>query len=506
MAMSVLFKSLVVLCLYEPFTVNCVTIRTDIGDIIGMENNIKIAGIDFTVNTFFGIPYAKPPLDDLRYRKPVPHGRFEQPFYANEFGPACIQQQAGSTNFAMSEDCLTLNIYTPGDIRNSSVSYVVMIFIHGGGFDTGRGADFIGTNLVLGGDVIVVTLNYRLGFFGFMSTGDAHAPGNMGLWDQKLAIQWIHDHVENFGGDKSHVILFGQSAGATSILYQALNTQNSGLFQGIISQSFSSFKWNYDSKPYEKVMRVAQTFNCNTASKTDILQCLREVDAQNIQAAISSVRQGDPTVYDLRFLPTLDNDFIKFDPCELSTVTSPASNKILEFFRSLNLLGGFNSQEGAFYAAQWPEFGNTETFEPDKNVINDDLIPKTLNLFHDNDYNEALKQQVIAEYTDWTNPDSPQHLRQQLLKLITDLEFGVPTMQMLSIHAGVAGSDNNKTFLYHFTAPPEIIEVLPRPSWATGANHGDELLFLVGVPSPSNWEYILMSSMVTYWTNFAKSG
>ena len=153
-----------------------VTVQTNVGTIVGFTSSYDIKGTRRNLNTFLGIPFAEAPVGTLRFRKPVPKARFRTVFKATDYGPACLQLRAGQIsdlNITFSEDCLNLNIFAPSDKLSNGELYPVMLYIHGGGYANGYSIGYEGGHLSLSGDVIVVTTNYRLNVFGFLSTGDS---------------------------------------------------------------------------------------------------------------------------------------------------------------------------------------------------------------------------------------------------------------------------------------------------------------------------------------------
>ena len=195
---------------------------------------------------FRGIPYARPPVDELRWRAPLPAPRWRGVRDATQFGAACMQppSRGGSiyhnTHASMSEDCLFLNIWTPANAHNAPV----LVWIHGGSLATGAGSEemYDGTRFAERG-IIVVSINYRLGALGYMAHPGLSAEsrrnisGNYGLMDQVEALQWIHRNIGAFGGDRSNVTIAGESAGALSVMYLMATPDARGLFQRAIAQS-----------------------------------------------------------------------------------------------------------------------------------------------------------------------------------------------------------------------------------------------------------------------------
>jgi para-nitrobenzyl esterase len=202
------------------------------------------------VKAFFGVPFAAPPVGDLRWKPPQPVRRWDGVRAATEFGPQCLQPggnpksvywEYSGGNLPMSEDCLTLNVWAPADTKGDAP---VMVWIYGGGFQVGGSARpvFNGTRLAERG-VVVVSLNYRVGALGFLAHPDLtaespkHASGNYGLLDQVAGLQWVQRNIRSFGGNPGNVTIFGQSAGASSVVHLMASPLARGLFQRAIAES-----------------------------------------------------------------------------------------------------------------------------------------------------------------------------------------------------------------------------------------------------------------------------
>ena len=202
----------------------------------------------FGVQGYLGIPYAAPPVGTLRWMPPQPYGRWHGVFEANNFGNFCTQPDGAGGTFG-DEDCLTLNVFRP-DIKKDSLKnlpFPVMVWIHGGGLVTGGSPTFDPSPLVLQGNVIVVTLNYRLGYLGFFANSaidsEHHLKANYGLMDQQLALKWVRRNIGAFGGDPRRVTIFGESAGAQSVYGNLASPAADGLFQGAIAESGAYFEF-----------------------------------------------------------------------------------------------------------------------------------------------------------------------------------------------------------------------------------------------------------------------
>ncbi|MEX6508990.1 carboxylesterase/lipase family protein [Jiella sp. M17.18] len=213
---------------------------------------------------FLGIPYAEPPLGERRFAAPVPRRHFAETFDADRYGPAAPQRRSMPTPLAkiagaaseFSEDCLYLNVWTP----DPGGQRPVLVFIHGGAFIIGSGSQYPGDDLARRGDVVVVTLNYRLGLVGFnafaeMFPGDERFQPNAGLIDQRLALQWVRDNIAAFGGDPGRVTVAGESAGAASVAFHLVSEGSRPLFSQAVLQS-GAFNLFY---PRERAIAVNES-------------------------------------------------------------------------------------------------------------------------------------------------------------------------------------------------------------------------------------------------------
>ncbi|CAJ0925028.1 unnamed protein product, partial [Mesorhabditis belari] len=190
---------------------------------------------------FLGIPYVEPPLGDLRFAKPKPITKFPQPMInATSWKPACPQAEpCGTMKAPYDEDCLYLNVFAPNGSRTPA-NKAVMVFIHGGSFDSGCAQEYpykAGVRTFVSQDVIVVTIQYRLGFWGFFTTLTDDYPANRGLLDQIEALKWVQNNIAKFGGDPKKVTIFGESAGSASVSAHSFSPLSRGLFAQTIQES-----------------------------------------------------------------------------------------------------------------------------------------------------------------------------------------------------------------------------------------------------------------------------
>src|ERR1700733_14664671 len=281
-----------------------------------------VPGKDPSVTVFRGVPYAAPPIGSLRWRAPQPVHAWAGIRHAGSFGNICVQNPLKPGSFyqvefyespePMSEDCLYLNVWTAAS--SASEKRPVMVWLHGGGFVEGSGSlpSFNGESLATQG-VVIVTINYRLGVFGFLSHPELsqespfHASGNYGMLDQLQALKWVKANIQNFGGDPDNVTIFGQSAGATSVLNLCASPLAKGYFRRAIVQS-GGFSQASDRKTQE----AAGVSFARRMGATSIAE-LRAKPAAEVQQA--GVPPPDGKGANLsRFGPNVDGYFLTTDP------------------------------------------------------------------------------------------------------------------------------------------------------------------------------------------------
>lgn len=211
---------------------------------------------------------------------PVPIEPWDEIFNATEDGPAC-PQESFLVPLNQSEDCLRLNIYTH---HINDAKAPVFLHIHGGGFIGNSGqSGLYGPDYLLDHDIVLVTINYRLGALGFFSTGDKHAPGNYGLKDQVEALKWVRNNIAFFGGDPSRITISGESAGAASVGLHLFSPMSRGLFHRAMLLSGSAISpWVIIKKPMELAKKQAELLNCSTESSEIIVDCLSKVPARDL--------------------------------------------------------------------------------------------------------------------------------------------------------------------------------------------------------------------------------
>jgi len=256
----------------------------------GLRGKIGEARNNQRYYQFLGVPFAEPPTGDNRFQAPVAVKSWESEGVraAMEFGPSCLQISPHNPDkISGSEDCLYLNVFTKS--LDVTAKKPVLVFIHGGAFIFGDSKRMTG-EYMLEQDMVLVTLQYRLGPLGWLTTADREAPGNYGLLDQILALRWVQDHIAQFGGDRDLVTISGMSAGGASVNYLLLSPQTDGLFHRAVSMSGSALCW-WANIPHQErtAVSLASSLNCPTSSSAEMVDCLRKVPAREMMVAQASL-------------------------------------------------------------------------------------------------------------------------------------------------------------------------------------------------------------------------
>lgn len=264
-----------------------VLVQVNQGGCLGTVDHFR-AGHPFYA--FKGIPYAQPPVGELRFKEPVPLRSFpEEVVDCAEEGDACIHKDPYRAKLVGSEDCLYLNVYTPikPDNVQRSAPLPVMVWIHGGAFAMDSGSENLySPEYLIEKGVIVVTLNYRLGPLGFLCLPSMGIKGNMGLKDQLLALKWVNENIQNFGGDPRNICLFGESAGSASTHLHLLSQESRPFFQKAILQSGVALnEWVMQKRAVERAQSLASLVKVGEKELTtdqEVFDTLMAADPVNL--------------------------------------------------------------------------------------------------------------------------------------------------------------------------------------------------------------------------------
>ncbi|XP_033907140.1 neuroligin-3-like isoform X1 [Acipenser ruthenus] len=526
------------------------TVNTHFGKLRGVRVPLpsEILG---PVDQYLGVPYAAPPVGEKRFMPPEPPSSWSGIRNATHFAPVCPQNIHNAVPEIMmpiwftfnldmvatyiqdqNEDCLYLNIYVPTedvkriskecarkpnkkicrkggahvkkqgedlsdndgdedeDIRDTGAK-PVMVYIHGGSYMEGTGNMIDGSVLASYGNVIVITLNYRVGVLGFLSTGDQAAKGNYGLLDQIQALRWISENIGFFGGDPHRITVFGSGIGASCVSLLTLSHHSEGLFQRAIIQSGSALSsWAVNYQPVKYSRLLAEKVGCNVLDTLDMVDCLRkktyrELVEQDIQ----------PARYHVAFGPVIDGDVIPDDPEILMEQGE---------FLNYDIMLGVNQGEGLRFV---------ENVVDSEDGVSGNDFDFSVSDFVDSLYGypegkDTLRETIKFMYTDWADRENPETRRKTLVALFTDHQWVEPAVVTADLHARYGSPTYFYAFYHH-------CQSVMKPAWSDAA-HGDEVPYVFGIPMigptdlfPCNFsknDVMLSAVVMTYWTNFAKTG
>ncbi|XP_046604923.1 juvenile hormone esterase-like isoform X1 [Neodiprion virginianus] len=454
---------------------------------------------------FKGIPFAQPPVGDLRFRSPLPARSWNGTLDAGSNPTPCTQLVNG--RIVGGEDCLYLNIYTPQLPKYENATLLpVMVYIFGGRYKVGiNHPERWGPQFLLDKDVVLLVPSYRLGVLGFFSTTDEASPGNYCLKDIVLALQWIQKNIQYFGGDPKQVTIFGGSSGAVTIHYLTLSPLTQGLFHRYITQSGSVLQpivLQDRSLTAERAIHLGEILGCPTKTSTAIVDCLRKFEATYLTVADSVSFRGGYT-----WIPIAEPDL----PGAMFTDTATnlvAAGKI----RDLPYLVSVCRDEGLVQSAKF--FNDLNGFRKFLDDI-DFHLPLLLRYEHLPQINITARTKALKSYY-LNDPNADiRLLLGNWTQLIGDAMFTYPawaSVQQHVIHAKnplyFCSFDYRGTvsYSYMFSGGNE-------DDW--GVAHADELLYLLpGQPEmfgPPGYEFSdtdwhMVDTMVQLWTSFATKG
>lgn len=443
---------------------------------IKVETGLLQGAVEDGLMIYRGIPYAAPPVGELRWRPPQPALKWEGVRAASEYGRACMQTNAAIAKLpAPSEDCLFVNVWTPA--MRAGERLPVMVWIHGGGFTAGTPAEqlYHGEWLAKRG-VVVVSVGYRLGVFGFLALPELsaeshhHVSGNYGLLDLIAGLQWVQKNIAAFGGDPKHVTIFGESAGAIAVSQLCVSPLAKGLFHAAISESGGSFgPVRAGGGPGENMQPLKSAEKDGAAWAQSVgassLAELRKISAEKLQTAAQRQRGISWPVTDGWVIP--DDEY-----------------KLYEAGRYIDVpvLIGYNSDEGATFGAPASQEAYVQS------------VHQRYGQFAD---------KVLAAYPGGETPAAKKTARD----LTRDTAFGWSTWTWARLQTKTGKS---KVFMYYFDEHPDHPANSPRAGY--GTPHSEELPYVFhqlrehNRPAPTPKDEAMSDLMRTYWTNFAKTG
>lgn len=472
---------------------------------LGKVNGVILPSLEGNVYRFAGIPFGKPPTGSRRFRKPQPYGSWNETLDATKFGPPCIQSLKSEVFNSASEDCLQLNIYVPSNMTRE-VKRSVMVFIHGGGYMAGSAIDEDGSKFASFGNVILVTINYRLGIFGFPSMQNPKVDENVGIWDQMLALEWIKNNIDDYGGNSSDVTIFGQSAGSFSVNLLMMIPRNKGVFHRAILQSGTANSLVAFKRSSDLGCRIGMNAGCRDQDPHTFIQCLQNLDAGSLVNSTLdySSNLGINVLTEIVFVPVLDNDLFQRTPIEIMHDKFSAE---FQFFESIDMIVGNCDEEGGYIAHYAIFFEKQYNFSVvdgiPRRFLCDGVIPSMVELYYKN--NSSISDLICEEYS--SNDKTTQSLK--AAHLLSDFVFISSAMSALQAH-----SFNQKSSTYQYIFSEDIRPFYTNmPKWYHGAVHGTELAFMFVAKDmyPTNFtlsqdQMKFARDIINYWTNFAKTG
>ncbi|XP_007466883.1 PREDICTED: liver carboxylesterase-like [Lipotes vexillifer] len=444
---------------------------------------VSLEGFAQPVAVFLGIPFAKPPLGSLRFAPPQPAEPWIFVKNTTSYPTMCSQDPAAgqrlselftdrkeNINLKFSEDGLYLNIYTPADLRKRS-RLPVMVWIHGGGLMLGGASTYDGLALSAHENVVVVTVQYRLGIWGFFSTGDEHSRGNWGHSDQLAALHWVQENTADFGGDPGSVTICGGSAGGETVSILVLSPLAKNLFHRAISESGVALTSILVKKDMKAAAKVGLTLDCPHTLCSALLE---------LSGVFLASFPFPPTVLDGVLLPKTPEEILAE-----------------KNFHPVPYIVGINKQECGWILPMFMGYSFSEGKLDQKTATS--LVWKSYPILN---IHEELTPVATDKYLGGT--EDPAIKKDLFLDLIADGMFGVPSVNVARRHRD-AGAP---TYMYEFQYRPSFSSEM-KPKTVTG-NHGDELFSVFGAPflkdGASEEETNLSKMVMKFWANFAPNG
>nr|QQY02465.1 acetylcholinesterase [Cryptocotyle lingua] len=512
---------------------------TEVGTYCGIREVVHWPdGMASKVDIYYGIRYGQAPVGPLRFSKPVPPA--PEPgkvFSANELPATCPQPRdtlfqecpaarMWQPNTLMSEDCLFLNIWVPsqnfGEMNEKEEKLAVMLWIYGGSFYMGTStlSVYDGRFLAARQNVIVASMNYRVGPFGFLFTDQAEVPGNMGLWDQRLAMKWIKEHISDFGGDPNRITLFGESAGAVSVSAHLLSPWSHAFFTNAVMQSGSILgDWAAltSVRALKQANKFASLLDCRQSSMRDKIACIRSKSVKQILDAHDAMF-NEASYFSVPFPPVLDQHFLPYD-------NGHQLRSMLYLKKTGALMFGINKNEGSYFLlyafvnnSNWRGADTQLPIQSRAEYLT--CLRRVLELEYDipPEMTDPLIRYIDFEYETYDYVPTLASWTKRLEVISSDRTFKCPTITMANTASGLDQISTRHrrndlpVYFYEFQHRTASVQW---PEW-TGTMHGYEIEYVFGIPfSPqfqatyyrfTDEERRLSDMMMTYWANFARTG
>ncbi|XP_075547375.1 acetylcholinesterase-like [Dermacentor variabilis] len=437
--------------------------------ITGAVRGVDVPTTTGSVRAYLGLPFAEPPVGELRFKKPVPKMPWKGVYNATSQPPLCPQMPVRINNFFLirasdpvSEDCLYVNVFVP--TRNDSSLLPVIVYLPGGGFS--YGGISIGamdtSELAVRGNVITVAVGYRLGAFGFLYMDIEDAPGNMGLYDQLLALKWVRNNIRAFGGDSSRVTLMGESAGSIAVGMQLISPKSKGLFKRAVMQSGSPFTAAVVSDQKQGLFRaylLSRALGCDGGeaknSAEDVVKCLKSKPFMDILNATESFNAGG-----------LDSFFPVFG--EEMLPEKPAAALKRGIVNADELLAGICESEGDLFL--YFLFNKLRDMNSIEDVMSGEMIFLIKALITST--MEVDPDPIIKYYFNGVNVTQGREPVYIGSSLIGDMQFGCPTLGFAKRFLRT----DRSVYMYQWSQQASFVDW---PEW-TRPTHGDDIFFSLG--------------------------
>lgn len=495
-------------------------VETTSGLVRGFSRNVAVRD----VHIFYGIPFAKPPIGPLRFRKPLPiepwHGVLNATVLPNscyqeryEYFPGFEGEEMWNPNTNISEDCLYLNIWVPQRVKlrhkgseppdsAERNGLPILVWIYGGGFMTGTATlDVYDADIMAAmSSVIIASMQYRVGAFGFLylnkhfGSNSEEAPGNMGLWDQALALRWLRDNAAAFGGDPDLITIFGESAGGSSASLHLISPVTRGLVRrGILQSGTLNAPWSYmtGEKAHEVARVLVDDCGCNSTMLQEnparVMACMRSVDAKTI-----SVQQWNSYWGILGFpsAPTIDGIFLPKHPLDLLRESD---------FKDTEIIIGNNENEGTYFIL----YDFIDFFEKDQaSFLDRDKFIGIIDTIFKN-MSQIERDAIKFQYTDWEQLKDGYLYQKMIADVVGDYFFICP-----SIHFAQLFADRGMKVYYYFFTQRTSTNLWGE--WM-GVMHGDEIEYVFGNPLNMSLKYSdkerdLSLRMIKIFSQFSYDG
>jgi len=420
---------------------------------------------------------------DATYDRPACPGSKND--WPDRFDTSSYETEKNRRDF--DEDCLYINVYVPRNISEvehvNILSLPVMVFIHGGPFPADGG-----WLLAQYGDVLVVTVQYRLGVLGFLSSGDDLAQGNLALLDQRTAMHWIWDNIRELGGNSDRITVFGEGRGAISIGYHVISPLSRGLFTRAISQSGTMLtRCCRQPNPAEMLARLTEEMGCRSGNASGELACLRSVGLNNL---LSSAEKVAEQFKDSGWFPVIDGNVIPGDPYELLQAGK---------YNEVDYIIGINSHEGWMLQ----RLNSLDLKQGISQVDFEQFMHSTTSRYY-----EVTEQRLTALYLEYAYCKNTQSERTRaMVEFFGDLKYNAPA----EMTARILSRGNRNIYFYQFSHQPSYKTRGLDVDSNVQAVNGDEFDFMFGhalytIKDATDSERALAEAMMKAWTNFAKTG